>query len=92
MSAPMLRNWMRLFEDATMSLPPEVARYIAQNPEAVSHDKDALIADLVKHADTGARFAWAIGKLEDGRFISAFPKVLQKWGIQIVEQGTHEDI
>ena len=87
-----MRRIMRLLEDASAYSPGTLERFIAQHPDAVSNNPQMLKAALADHAETGARFAWAIGRLPDGRFISLGAKALERWGVPIVAKGTHEDL
>lgn len=92
-----IRRLLRLLEDAVAptqtSLLPQIEKYITMYPQTVADDSQSLIDIMAKNAiETGARFAWAIARLPDGRYIEApSSKTAQAWGLQIVQQGTDED-
>lgn len=93
-----MRRLIQLVEDVPVmnqatGLPPEIAKYIAQYPETVADDPQTLIAQLGRHAETGARFRWTIAQLPDGRYLeSPSERFAKQWGLPIVRQGTDDDL
>ena len=75
------------------NLPPEAISYMTRNPTTVADDPATLLAHLTKHAETGARFRWAIAKLPDGRYLEApSERVAKLWGLPIAQQGDDDDL
>lgn len=81
----------RLFEADQSTLSP-LQKYLAKFPDAVSDNKQQLIDALKDEARQGERFQWAIAKLSDGRYIQAFPSVINRFGLTPIQQGNQDNL
>ena len=92
-TADRMRQLINLLENAPPAMDPGLARYIQDNPDDVSASQEEAMAKLRQmYYETSSRFDWGIARLPDGRFISSFPKALQRWGLKIISHGTSEDL
>jgi hypothetical protein len=84
---------MDLLEDIAMSQDADakLAKYMASYPESVFTSKEDAMDQLRHDASDGSRFAWAIGRLPDGKFLIGFPKHMEIFGLPIVVQGSSDD-
>jgi hypothetical protein len=73
-------------------LHPQLVKYMANNPGEVFGSKELAMAKLKQDAQDGSRFEWAIGRLPDGRFVTAFPRFINTWGLDTVAHGHSRDL
>lgn len=92
-TADHMRRLIDLLENAQPAMDPGLARYIQDNPDEVSASQEESLEKIRQtYHETGSRFAWGIARLPDGRFISSFPKALERWGLKIISHGSSEDL
>jgi len=88
-----MRKLLNLMENMVNDQPmdPSLAKYIANYPNEVFDTARDAMAKIIDDAEGGSRFAWGIARLPDGRFITGFPRHLEKWNLEILAQGTSTD-
>ncbi len=95
-NAEQLRKLMNIMESAASvsedAMDPRLAKYISSYPDEVFSSKEDAMDKIRVDAEGGSRFAWAIGQLPDGRFVTGFPKHIVGFGLPVVAQGSSTDL
>lgn len=88
-----MRRLLNIMENAQPQMDPSLVKFIRDYPNEVSDTEEEAMQKIRREAEeTGSSFAWGIARLPDGRFISSFPRHLQRWGLPIIKQGRSQDL